>query len=125
MADAVTITGLRETVRALERYGADVADLKGVMQRVGELVAVEIRHLAPHRSGRLARSVRPSKAKSKAIVRAGSARVDYAAVQNYGWPGHNIEPKHFMERGLESKQADALRELADGLNEIAARHGLT
>lgn len=124
MADGVNVTGLREAVRGLEKLGVDVADLKDVMQRVGGVVRDEAATLAPRRSGKLADSIRASRTKGKAIIRAGGRAVPYAGVINYGWPAHNIEPAGFMEKALANRQQAALTTLADGLRDLIRQHNL-
>lgn len=120
----IKITGLRETVRSLEKLGVEVADLKAVFNRVGNVVVNEAKTLVPVRSGALAGSIRANKAKNKAIVRAGSARVPYAGVIHYGWPGHNIEPQPFLTDALDSKEQAAVREMDDGLRGLIRKYGL-
>lgn len=125
MADTVRVTGLKETIRTLEAWGADAAELKDVMTKVGGLVRNEAVNLAPRRTGRLADSIRPGRAKAKAIVRAGSAAVPYAGVINYGWAGHNIDATHFLETALTNEQDAAVRTLAEGLGDLIRKHNLT
>lgn len=118
------ITGLRETIRNLERYGADVSDLKAAFQKIGNIVVGEAQSLAPKKSGALAASIRPSNTKNKSIVRAGSARVPYAGVQHFGWPRRNIKATNYLYKASESKQAEVLRTLEEELERIANRLGL-
>lgn len=122
MADQLTIRGVKEVTRDLSRLGVEAGDLKDTMQRVGTIVADEVRELVPTRTGRLARSVRASRTKSRAIIRAGSARVPYAGVQNYGGY-HGIEGHHFMEDGLEAKQPAAMTEFDKGMRELIHKYG--
>lgn len=116
-AVGIKVTGLRETVRSLERMGVEVADLKAAFRRIGSMVADEGRNLAPKLSRALADSIRPGNAKAKAIVRAGSARVPYAGVLNYGGY-HNIEATHFLDGAVESKQGQVIESLEDEVNDL-------
>lgn len=117
------VTGLRETIKKMEKLGVSVADLKGVMNKVGTIVADEAESLAPKKSGALAGSIRANKAKNKAIVKAGSARVPYAGVQNFGGY-HGIEGSHFMERALAAKQGAAINEFQSGIARVIHESGL-
>lgn len=120
----IRVTGLRQTVRSLERMGVEVADLKDAMTRIGDLVADEAKPLARHLSGRMAASIRPGRAKSKAVVRAGNAGVPYAGVQHFGGY-HGITPNPFLTDALIRKEPDAVRELYDSLNALIRKHDLT
>lgn len=123
MASGIYVEGLRECIRSLERFGVEVSDLKEVFTKIGTEVAREAKELAPTKSGALANSIRPSKTKNQAIIRAGSARVVYAGVQNYGGY-NNIEPHRFMEGAVERKQADTIRMLDDELGDLIRRYDL-
>lgn len=119
----IQVKGLRETVRTLEKFGAAAADLKAAFTRIGNLVANEAKVLAPRKSGKLAGTIKASNTKNKSIVRAGSG-IAYAGVQNYGWPRHNIEGKHFMETALQTKQDEAFTALNDELHGLIRNLGL-
>ena len=124
-AGGVYITGLRETTRALEKAGVDVEDLKDVMGRVATVAADTMTPLVPRRSGLLAASVRPNRAKAKAVVTLGRARVPYARPIAYGWPARRIRPGRFVERTdavMEKKTPELLEQ---GWADIAQRNGLT
>lgn len=121
------VTGLRETIKALEQLGVDVADLKEVFHPLAARAAGLIQAATPvGKTGRLAKSVKPNNAKNKAVVRAGSAaRVPYAHAINYGWPAHNIKPAGFMQAADDDLPPDVLAELVlDGLADIIDRYGL-
>jgi hypothetical protein len=92
----IEVEGARELRRTLARAGHDLDDLVAANSAVAALVSTRSKSSAPHRSGRLAGSIRGSKAKASAVVRAGGAAVVYAGVIHYGWPAHNIEPDKFL-----------------------------
>lgn len=96
MAAQVVVDGLRPLRRALRALALDVDDLKAANQAVSTLVANAAAARAPRRSGRLAASVRGSRALSRATVRAGGAALPYAGPVHYGWPAHGIEPNPFV-----------------------------
>lgn len=124
MADrrnAVTVEGLRETVRSLERLGTDVQDLKAAFERVGNIVVREAQARAPKLSGALASSIKASKTKNKSSIRAGSARVPYAGVQEWGWPSRNIQGMHYLSGAAEAKQSEVIRTLDEELATLIRR----
>lgn len=123
MASGVVIDGLRETVRSLERFGAEAADLKAAFKRIGDMVAREAVSITPTLTGRLAASIRASNTKNKSEVRAGSAKVVYAGVQHYGGY-NNITGTHFLERAVEAKQGEAVRQMETDLNRLIQSLGL-
>lgn len=118
------VTGLRETVRNLERYGAQVSDLKTAFRTIGNVVVTEAKARAPKQSGALANSIRPSNTKNKAVVRVGAARVPYAGVIHYGWPRRHIAANPFLESAAQAKQGEVLATLSRELEAIATALGL-
>lgn len=120
MSAGVRVENLRAVIRSLERFGVEAADLKAAFNRIGSMVARSIISYTPTLTGALAASVRASKTKNKAVVRAGSARVVYAGVQNFGGY-HNITGHHFMEKGVQEKQHDAVDMMNDELNALIRR----
>lgn len=124
VASGVRVTGLRETVRKLERFGVAVSDLKAAFKRIGTVVANEAKSNAPHMTGRLAASIRPSNTKNKSIVKAGSARLPYAGPIHFGWRRHNISPQPFLNDALEAKQDESRRLLETELGNLIGRLNL-
>lgn len=117
--DGVRITGLRETIRDLEKFGISADDLKDAFGTISAQVAREATGLVPVITGRLQNTIKPARTKNKAVVRAGSgARAPYAAAINYGWPAHNITGTGFLttpaNTNLEAK-ADQIRANLDAL----------
>jgi len=94
----VAVEGMRETIRDLIKAGVDVEDAKDALAEVAKVGAYVAQNLAPRRSGALATTVRGNRAKGKAVVTAGRARVRYAGVVNYGWPKRNIRPARFLQK---------------------------
>ena len=92
----IDVDGLGRLRRDLRKLGDDLADLKDANAAVAGLVAAAAAARAPHRSGRLAASVRGNRAAGKATVAAGGARLRYAGPIHYGWPAHHIEPHPFV-----------------------------
>lgn len=120
----VRVEGLSRVVRDLQKTGADVADLKDVFAQIAAEGARLVEGFAPRRSGRLAGSVRGNKAKNKAVVFAGRARIPWAGPVNYGWKARNIKPAHFLARGDAALADKAPGMLEDGLTRLIERNDL-
>lgn len=121
---SLDVKGLRTLARTLKRAGADMNDLKAAYLKTANAVKPEIKTAAPRRSGRLSRSVRASATQKSGVVRAGSKSVPYAGPINYGWPGHNIRPRYFMQDGLVQAQDEVDDIFAEALQKaISQIHG--
>lgn len=116
--------GLNKTLRALQTYGVEVADLKDTMAGIAREGAVLASRYAPKRSGRLRGTIRGNKAKAKAVVLSGRARVRYAGPVNYGWPKRNIKASLFMQRADRELAPRAVEMLEAGLDKAAGKVGL-
>jgi hypothetical protein len=90
------VDGARELRRTLKAAGDNLADLKAVNKRVGDLVVGAARPRVPVRSGRLVGSLRPAAAAAKVTIRAGSAGLRYAGPIHWGWPAHHIAANPFL-----------------------------
>lgn len=119
----VRITGLRDTMKAMARAGAASEDMKEVMHSLGMIVVHAAR--PPKRSGALAGTIRASKTKTKAVVRAGFRSVPYAGVIHYGWPARNIRANPFLDEARAEQLPRILRELEQGLIDILKKEKLT
>lgn len=123
-AGSVKVEGLNQTLTALQRFGVEVQDLKDVMADIAAEGARLASSFAPRRSGRLATTIRGNKAKAKAIVIAGRAKVPYAGAINYGWPKRGITPALFMQKADAQLAPRAVEMLDKGLDEVARKVGL-
>lgn len=123
MAAGVRVEGLREVVRSLERFGAEVSDLKAAFRKIGSIIQKDAQSLAPRKSGALAASIRPSNTKNKSIIRAGSGRVVYAGVQHYGGYNH-ISPHPFLTTAVERNRQQVIRTLDQELNSLIRKLNL-
>ena len=74
-------------------------------------IAAEAKAVAPKRSGKLAGSVRGSKAKNRVTVSAGGARAPYAPYVAFG-SVHNPNPIKFLYIALDSVDAASMIEKA-------------
>jgi phage gpG-like protein len=93
----VKVEGARRLRATLKQAGDDLEDLKAAHARAAAIVVARGRPGAPvGETGRLAASVRGSGTKAGAIVRAGSAALPYAGVQEWGWPARHIAAQPFL-----------------------------
>ena len=121
----IAVEGLRETVRDLQKVGVEVEDLKDVFGAIAaEAAEVAARH-APSQSGALRNSVRGNRAKGKAVIMAGRARVPYAGAINYGWPKRNIKGRMFLQEADKVMETRAPEMFEEGLAAIFEKIGFT
>jgi hypothetical protein len=92
----VRVEGLNTLVRTMRKAGADLGDLKDANARAAAIVVSAAAGMAPRRSGKLAGSIRGSRAGNRARVLAGRASVPYAAPIAWGWPARHIKPQPFL-----------------------------
>jgi len=123
-AARVRVDGLNKVARALRKSGADMQDMSDLMHAIGMLVVVAAQPRAPYLSGALQGTIRAGRGKTKAVVRAGSARVPYAGVEHYGWPAHNISAHPFLTDALRAEQAEIFDQLDRGLMAVLSKNGL-
>lgn len=116
---ATYVTGLRETVRNLEKLGTEVDDLKDAFHEIGEVAAGIMRGYIPTGpTGKLRASVRANRAKNSVRVTVGnnlkSARgVRYAGPINFGWTARGIRADDFTgdtDKDMEPRTVDLLSE---------------
>lgn len=121
---AIAVEGLRSLVKDLEQAGVALDDIKDVFAEIASVSADVMQTFVPVRSGDLRRSVRGNRAKNKAVVTAGKARVPYARVINYGWPARGIRPADFTGRTDSVMQGRAAELLESGLTRLLEKAGL-
>ena len=119
---SIRTQGLAKTAKALEKAGADSTDMKQLMYDIGMIVVRASQ--PPVLTGRLAASLRAGRGKTKAVVRAGGARVPYAPVIHYGWSTRNIEPQPFLLEALQNKRGDVFRAIDNGIEDILRKNNL-
>lgn len=120
----VRVTGLNKVVRDLQTLGLEIEDLKEVFSELAAEGASYAAGFAPRRTGALRTSVRGNRAKNKAVIAAGRARVKYAGPINYGWKVRNIKPAFFMQKANKIMRPKALNALEDAIETKIARKGL-
>lgn len=121
----IRVTGLSRTLRAMEKAGASAADMRDLMHAIGTTVVTAARPRARHKTGALAATIRAGRGKTKAVVRAGTARVPYAGPQHYGWPARHITPNPFLTTTITDTQTQLVNQLDAGLTRLLADTDLT
>lgn len=124
MAGGVRVEGLNKTIRELTKLGVEVDDLKDGFAEIASEGAKIASSLAPRRKGTLAATVRGNRAKNKAVVTAGRAKVRYAGAINYGWPKRGIKASKFMQRADEQLQPKTIEMLEIALQKAIEKRGL-
>lgn len=115
---ALEVDGARQLRRALKQAGINVQDLKDAHREAAELVKRAADPDAPRRSGALASSTRAAGTQAAAIVRAGSARVPYAAPIHWGWPARHIDAQPWIADAAERTEPEWTQEYLDHLETI-------
>lgn len=118
------ITGLREVVRSLERYGVDAQDLKQAFGEISREVVTDAAALVKVVSGDLQGTIRAANTKNKSVVRAGSARAPYAGVINYGWPDRGIAESGFLTTPANTDLDAKVARIEHNLEALIKRHRL-
>lgn len=102
----IQVAGGKELRRALKKAGVDIQEMKDTHADVARMVRDRAIERAPVRTGRLKASLRSSGTVTAALVRAGGARVPYAAPIHWGWPRRNIRPNPFIYGAADDTEAN-------------------
>ena len=92
----IEVVGGRQLRASLKRCGADLDDLTDASTSGSERRRSSRGSTRPRRTGALAATVRGSGTKTRAVVRAGYARVPYAGPIHWGWPAHGITAQPWL-----------------------------
>lgn len=90
------VEGLDRLVRTLNRAALDVSDLKDAHANAGRIVAADAVPRAPHRSGKLAGTIRTTRQARRARIVAGRSNVPYAGPIHWGWQARHIKANPFI-----------------------------
>lgn len=114
----VSVEGGPKLRRALRKAGADLDDLKVINFRLSQVFVSGARARAPRgRSGKLAKSIRPIKARTMVGLRAGSKAVPYVGPVHWGWPSRPDEARGWRGGPIEGNNfaTDAAKDMLPGL----------
>lgn len=96
----INIDGKAKVIKTLNEAKLRMSDLANAWQNIGQKIKTDALVLAPVLTGRLARTIRNSKGKTRATVRAGNNRMPpYAGVIHYGGY-NNITAQPFLTLAL-------------------------
>jgi hypothetical protein len=123
MQTSTRITGLRETVRNLERLGVDVQDLKDAFGAISQEVATEAGARVRVKTGAHKASIRPARTKNKAVVRAGNnTDAPAAGILNYG--GHGITGDEFLTGPANANPEAKAQQIDRNLHRLILKYDL-
>jgi hypothetical protein len=120
----VEIIGLRELQRSLKRFEDGAADLKRANKSAAEIVADRAIAKVPKRSGTLAKTIKAMGQARGASVKAGTAKVPYAGVIEFGgYPdGYPFLPQgRYLTPAAKESTGDVVRLYERELQRLIAR----
>ena len=120
----IEVEGAKQLKKKLREIEGGMDDLKAIHAEAAEVVEERAFNLAPVLSGTLRNSIRSSGTRAGGVVRAGFARVPYAGVIHFGWPGHNIEPQPWMYDALDERRDEVFGVYHDAVNDLIRKNGL-
>lgn len=127
----VEADGLRELSKKLTLLANDDPAINQANYRAATTLLQTSKPMVPVRSGKLANSLKAGKAKNYASVRAGSARVPYAAPIHFGWfydreyfISKNIAPNPFFYRALGLVYEEIIEKYNDDMEAIIKKYQL-
>lgn len=119
----VELVGARKLRTALRRADVDMSTLRAPNLAAARIVAGVGAARAPRRTGTLAANVRPGATRSAGVVRAGGARVPYAAPIHWGWPSRHIQPNPFLADAAAATEPMWIRAYMAEMERIVSRVG--
>ena len=120
----IKVEGAKQLKKKLRQIEGGMADLKAIHAEAAEVVELQATSLVPRRTGKLESTIRSSGTQSAGVVRAGFARVPYAGVIHFGWPGHNIEPQPFLYDALDDRRDEVFDVYQDRVDALIKKNGL-
>lgn len=118
---SVEIQGIKRLLRDAERVGVAAEDLKDLTHRLATPIAGLARSLAPHKTGRLAAGIKPSRSKRKVMVRVGSkSRLPYAGVRHWGRDGSS--GPRWLSQAEETLRPRTFAGFGEGIKELLDKH---
>lgn len=118
---SIEIDGAKELRRQMKRAGRE--DLKIALRTAHRNIAKDIAgdaaRRAPHKSGKLANSIRGLGTYTNARIAGGTARVPYAGPIHWGWPARNIAPNTFVSDAVADRMDEARAFYEDAIEHIS------
>jgi hypothetical protein len=118
----VQVVGLATLTRTMRKAGEDLTDLKTAHAAAGQVVARAAAATAPRLTGRLAGTLRASKAANRARVTAGTRSVPYSMPIHWGWPARRIAANPWVSQAARDTESiwlpDYLKAVEEALSHI-------
>ena len=118
---SVRVTGMKALLKDAEAVGVAAEDLKDLTFRLGQPIARLAATMAPHKTGRLAAGIKPSKSKRKVMVRVGTrTRLPYAGVNHWGRDGRS--GPRWLSRAEETLRPKTFADFGEGIKDLLDQH---
>lgn len=117
----IEVRGSKELRRTMKRAGEDLSELKDAHMGAARMVVGLALPNAPRRTGRLAASVRPGASNTAATIRAGGARLPYAAAIHWGWPRRGISAQPWLSQTAQQSEPAWVPIYTRAVDKILAR----
>lgn len=126
MAEAlkVEVKGVDVLTAVLLKFSDDVKKLNGFGPEIGKLIANNASALAPKKTGALAASIGSVSTKDGVQVYAGSEKVPYAGVIEYGWPAKGRSAKPYLMPAVQNNMEAIIKKYEDGISDRIKRYNL-
>ena len=126
MAEAlkIDIKGVDVLTAVLLKFSNDVKNLNGFGTEIGKLISNNASALAPKRSGALAASIGSVSTKDGVQIYAGSERVPYAGVIEYGWPAKGRSAKPYLMPAVQNNMQAIIKKYEDGISDRIKKYNL-
>lgn len=92
-----TVDGAPQLQRAFRRMADSLDDIASTHDAAAQPILASARTAVPIQTGALLDTIRIESEPGGSAVVAGSDRVRYAGVINYGWPDRNIEAQPYLD----------------------------
>jgi hypothetical protein len=120
----VVVTGVKETINALNLFVKDIEANQSLNREIGSKVSQNASALAPKRTGALSRSVGFEASPQKATIYAGSSSVPYAGVTEYGWPQRNRQARPFLNPAVQNNMGFIIKKYDEEINKAIQKYNL-
>lgn len=119
MTMRIDVDGALEVANSIQVLAREVSNLDEAFSRIGEDIADRARARAPKLSGLLASTIQATNARNNEVTISAGNGLEYAGVQEFGWPQHNIEPHNYMYGSINF--SSALEEVDGEIDNVIRR----
>ncbi len=105
---SVTVKGGEQLAATLRKAGANIGQMTAASHKAALVVVSRAQSLCPVDTGRLRASIR-SVHRLNAFEVVASESLPYGAVQEFGWPAHNIRARYYMTGAARDTQPEVIR----------------